>query len=713
MKKIPSFNLKAKDIVDVLKKAPQPLEFIEIAKALKVAREYNTELSKLIFSCENMHHIEKNREGKYFALQLVESGFYSISLTNKRLGFIDFSETQSALLLPFQLNNVLDKDIVHADIYSYEQDNKTLYRAFINYVREHTKKNIVGKFVKGINVAHYFFEGFDEKDRAKYFLRALANDFEYKTDELVVAKVLSPKANGSKVDVEFEKYLGKIDNPRVIEQKIISQNNIDIEFAAETLISSKALPQSVQPQDFEGRKDLRSLFTTTIDGDDTKDYDDAISCQKNPDGTYKLWVHIADVSYYVKENDDIDKEALQRGTSIYLPDRVIPMLPFELSNGICSLNPNEERCAMTLELFLDSQGHNISYEVYPSIIKSNYRLTYSKVNEYYQSKHSFDTETEQFLDIANEISQLIRANKNAEGYVDFEIEESKVIMEGDKVVDIVIKKSGQSEMMIEDFMVRANETIATMMRDKKIPSIYRIHDKPDAEKIFNLQQVLNFLNINANLKQEPTSRDFANVIDKIKAQNHFDDFVKSHLLRSLQKAKYSEVNIGHFGLASDCYSHFTSPIRRYPDLLLHRLIRNFVFTNQKLTDEQNAALEAKINEISALNSESETIAMTIERDVVDLKKAEFFEQFVGKKFKVRMISCEKFGIFFELSQYKTSILLRFEDISREIVSQISSLEAKGTTLSFKSDNEYEIVIASVDTQKGQINALLPEDWMAK
>ncbi|MGX9395847.1 ribonuclease R [Mycoplasma sp. 1573] len=705
------FNLQTKDIVDLLKKEKKPLQFIEIAKQLKVAKFHNKELSELIFECEKLRLVEKNREGQYFALDYVTGGFFEISITNKRLGFIDFEEDKSALALPFQLNNVLDKDIVHADIYGYEQEEKTFYRAFVTHVKEHQKKVVVGKFVKGFNVPTFFFEAFDDRDRAKYFVQKLPDDFVYETEQLVKMEVLSPKAGGSRVDVKFIEYIGNINNPRVIEKKIIAQNNIEIDFETEVEQLSKSLPQEVLASDYQNRKDLTQLFTVTIDGDDTKDFDDAISCQKRSDGTFDLWVHIADVSHYVKENDAIDKEALERGTSIYLPDKVIPMLPFELSNGICSLNPQQKRCAMTLQMHIDENGKNISYEIYPSIIESNYRLTYSRVNDYYAQKpHIFDFETTYLLDTALDISKLIRKIKNDEGYVDFEIEEPKIIMDGDKVVDIVIKKSGISEMMIEDFMVRANETVATMMADKKIPSIYRIHAEPEPEKIFNLQEVLNFLNLNVKVPDTGLSKDFAKMIDKIKEKDHFDDFLKAHLLRTLSKAKYSEINIGHFGLASSCYAHFTSPIRRYPDLLLHRLIRDYIFNSQPLNDETKELLENKISDIAQKNTDSEVVAMSIERDVVDLKKAEFFEAFVSQKYKAKVISCEKFGVFFELPNYKTSILLRFEDIQREMVSQISPLLAKGPTLEFKADKNYEIVIASVDKAKGQINALLPEDY---
>ncbi|QJR44144.1 ribonuclease R [Mycoplasma miroungirhinis] len=692
------------NILKLLKNSQKPQDFIEIAKNLQISKRDNKELSKIIFELCDTHKIEKTQDGFYFYLDFIKSDTYNISISTKRLGFVDFDIDKSALLLPFQLNAILDGDLVDVEIYSYNQDNKILYRAYIKNIIEHKKQVIVGNFIKKQN-DQIFFEAVDAKDSANFFIN-VPTKFYYDLKQFVKVKVLAPRKNAKKVDLEFIEYIGKTDDKRIIEKKIIVQNNVDTNFSFEVLEEAKLLPKQITSQDYEGRKNLENLFTVTIDGNDTKDFDDAISCLKTDSG-YKLWVHIADVSHYVKENSFIDQEALKRGTSIYLPDKVIPMLPFELSNGICSINPQQLRAVLTLELDLDEFGLNTKYQIYPSIIKSNYRLTYDQVNDFYEGRFSFEnTETNQMLTIAKEISLLIRKQKLLEGYVDFEIIEPKIILnnEGD-VIDIKLKQSGFSETMIEDFMVRANETVAKMMYDKKIPSIYRIHDLPSDEKLYNLQQILNFLNIDIKVPFSGDSKEFAQMVLQLK-EIKFDDFIKMYLLRTLQKAKYSEQNIGHFGLASKFYSHFTSPIRRYPDLLLHRLIRNYIFNQTELKLEDKDTLSQKIHFISELNSDSENIALNVERNIVDLKKSEFFEKFVNTTIQATAISVEKFGIFFESPEYKTSILVRFEDMKNEEMIQVSNLEAKSKIRQILAGNNYSIRITEIDPLKGNISAII-------
>ncbi|WP_261368979.1 ribonuclease R family protein [Mycoplasma struthionis] len=568
---------------------------------------------------------------------------------------------------------------------------------------KHKKQIVSGTISKNKNI--FFFKAYDSRDAADYRIISDFKTLENFTEkDILVFNIKEP--NSKFVIIEFSHFLTKIDDKELPIKNILSSNDVQSDFPEEVLIEAKNMPLEIQKEDFENRKDLTNILTVTIDGLDTKDFDDAISCFKLENNNYKLYIHIADVSYYVKEGSAIDLEALKRGTSIYLPDRVIPMLPFSLSNGICSLNPNVNRACLTLELEIDNKGNNISSEIYPSIIKSDARLTYKQVNELFENKEfSLNKEISDMLNCALSLTKLIRDKKIAEGYVDFEIKESKVIMEGNKVVDIKIREDGISEKMIEDFMVRANEVVAEKMQEKQIPSIYRIHDCPSLEKLQNLQTFLNYLNLKGctvPLDNEPLS--FAKVVAKIKEQN-FDDFVKMTLLQTMQKAKYSAKNIGHFGLASKAYSHFTSPIRRYPDLLLHRLIKKYLLTNKEFKNEEYEALESKIEHIAQLNSESEKEAMTIERDIVDIRKAQFFENLINKEFLAPLVSIQKFGLFFNIEEYQASVLIRFENFEDGTL-KISDFEAKGQNNYFKVGNKYKIKITSIENDKGNINAVV-------
>ncbi|PZW01409.1 ribonuclease R [Metamycoplasma auris] len=704
-------NLDSEEILKVIQNNTSGLSFLELVKKLKINPDHNQKISTLLKQLILEDKIEINREQKYvpiFYLKTVES---EISISSKRLGFIDFTtevdtnnKNKAAILFPYQIKNILNGDLVEAKIFSYYGiNNELLYKAKITKLISHKQKIIIGLITKN-NFGKYIFEAINDRDKANFeIINYHSIPKNITSNDVIEAKILKP--NEKNVAILFNSIIDQLDSFDYPFNKIFSENEVTLDFSQETIDAAKRLPKEVSAYELNNRVDLRDLITVTIDGLDTKDFDDAISCYKLPNSNTKLFIHIADVSHYVKEDDEIDKEALRRGTSIYLPDKVIPMLPFELSNGICSLNPKVDRCTITLELEIDKDGNNVDYKIYESIINSDYRLTYNEVNDYFDNKINLPEKIKKTLDDSNYVSQLIRSKKNAEGYVNFEIKEPKIIMKDNKVVDIKIKTEGRSENMIEDFMVRANETIAYLMSFNHIPSIYRIHDQPSTEKLLELQELINFSNfknIKVPFDGEPLS--FARMVEKIKSKN-FDEFIKSALLRTMQKAIYSAKNIGHFGLASKYYSHFTSPIRRYPDLLLHRLIKKYLINKKHINSLEYQNEEAKIEQIAQQNSESERTAMTVERDIVDIRKAEFFDTLVDKVFDATIVSIEKFGIFLNIENYQTSVLIHFDDLNDEVI-KISNFEAKGNKYYFKVGMNQKIQIKSIDRNKGNINAKL-------
>ncbi|TPE57437.1 ribonuclease R [[Mycoplasma] falconis] len=703
--KTPKFKVNQQQLLEFIQNN-EPVAFLDLAKKLKVPSIFNKELTVLLNELIKDNKIEINRDNKYIAIYFVKEIETNIAITNKRLGFIDFEdqgEPKSAFVAPFQIKNCLSNDLVLADIFYYYNDKKEiLYKANIKKVLQHSRNIIVGTIKKANNKV--YFTPMDEKDKGNFEFIADAKSLEKLTEKDVISCVIL-KPNNKNIAIGFKKIIGNVEDKEFVIKKIIATNEVNTSFNQEVLKEVKNISQEVTPREIKERKDLRDLMTVTIDGLDTKDFDDAISCYQLENGNWKLFIHIADVSYYVKEDSEIDKEALKRGTSIYLPDKVIPMLPFELSNGICSLNPNVDRACLTLELEIDKDGNNVSSDIYASVINSNYRLTYNEVNDYFNNKNNVPQEVSKILDASRDLSKIIRQKKLEEGYVDFEIKEPKIIMDGDQVIDIKIREEGESEKLIEDFMVRANETVAEMMTQKEIPSIYRIHDKPENEKLLNLQDLINFSgykNINVPFDGQPKS--FGEMIAKIK-NNGFDDYMKMAMLRTMQKAVYSSDNIGHFGLASKAYSHFTSPIRRYPDLLLHRLIRKYIFEKQKIDEDNKEEIKHKIEEIAIKNSESEKTAVTVERDIVDVRKSEFFEKFIGKTFNATLVSVEKFGVFFNIEEFQTSVLIRYDDIE-DNMQKVSNFEAKGMTKTLKVGKKYLIIITSVEKEKGNINAKL-------
>ncbi len=410
-----------------------------------------------------------------------------------------------------------------------------------------------------------------------------------------------------------------------------------------------------------GRLDLRDKVIFTIDGDDTKDIDDAISISKLKDGNYELGVHIADVSYYVKPGTALDDEAYYRSTSVYLVDRVVPMLPHKLSNGICSLNPKVDRFAMSCIMKINPKGEVIDYNITPSIIRSRIQMTYNKVNSILED-NVIPSEYEDFADdlrIMNELSDILRKKMINRGYIEFDSPEAKILVD-DKChpYKIELRSQRTGEKLIENFMIVANETVASHIYYQELPSIYRVHDKPDQMKI---QSFLNFLALRGYVvtgkNKIVTAKDFQRILKQLTDKE--DSKVLNDLaIRSQAKAKYSNENIGHFGLGSKCYSHFTSPIRRYPDLILHRLVRDYSINYSNKVVEY---WDTNLYSMCEHTSQKELDSVNCERDVEKMKKAEYMEDHIGEVYPGVISGVTPFGIFVELDNTVEG-LVKLEDI---------------------------------------------------
>jgi ribonuclease R len=413
--------------------------------------------------------------------------------------------------------------------------------------------------------------------------------------------------------------------------------------------------------------DLRDRVIFTIDGADTRDIDDAISVKINDDDTYELGVHIADVSHYVEKDSLLDKEAYERGTSVYLVDRVIPMLPHRLSNGICSLNPNVDRLAMSCIMTIDKKGRVVGSKIAKSVIRSRIQMTYEAVNDILDKGIVADG-YEDYVDdlkIMKEISELLRKKMVSRGYIEFSSPEAKIIVDEEcKPIDIKLRNEGTGENMIENFMVAANETVGSFVFYQNLPGIYRVHDKPDEKKLTSFFQFLSARGYVVNGKRKSiTSRDLQNILKQL------DDKPDSKILndlaiRSQAKAVYSNENIGHFGLGSKCYSHFTSPIRRYPDLFIHRIISKYIEKGYNMNDEWKQEYEQKAVNFAEKSSEREKIAQKVERDSVDIKKAEFMQSKIGEEYEGIISNITSFGVFVELENTVEG-LIRFENLGNE------------------------------------------------
>lgn len=429
----------------------------------------------------------------------------------------------------------------------------------------------------------------------------------------------------------------------------VYENGFQPTFPEEVIESLDSLPDEVCASEMVDRLDLRDRVIFTIDGADTKDIDDAISIQKFKDDTYELGVHIADVSHYVVKGSLVSEEAYARGTSVYLVDRVIPMLPHRLSNGICSLNPNVDRLAMSCIMKIDKRGQVIGYEIKKSVIRSRIQMTYEKVNDILDKNivaSGYEDYVES-LQLMRELSDILRKKMVARGYIEFSSPEAKIIVdENCHPTEIQLRHEGTGEEMIENFMVAANEIVGSFIFYQSLPGIYRVHDKPDEKRI---QSFFAFLAARGYVvtgkRSNITSRDWQNILKQL-SERPDAKILNDLAIRCQAKAVYSDSNIGHFGLGSKCYSHFTSPIRRYPDLILHRLVKDYT---ENYSDDVIDYWQANLPEMANHCSIKEQDAQKCERDVDEMKMAEYMEDHIGEVFEGVISGVQEFGIFVELA----------------------------------------------------------------
>ena len=462
--------------------------------------------------------------------------------------------------------------------------------------------------------------------------------------------------------VKITNILGQKNAPFMDIKRVILENDAPIEFPDEVNQEVLEIPQSVSENDLLDRSDFRNEFIVTIDGDDSRDFDDAISLTKE-NGIYTLGVHIADVSYYVKEDSALDKEAFNRGTSIYITSKVVPMLPFSLSNGICSLNEGVDRLTLSCIIQLDEYGNILNSSIEESVIRSSHRLTYNYVNEVLETKKGVNSESltklEKQILLFDELAHIIRKTKIERGCLELDVPEIKITVdEKGFPIDVSKKVSRDAEKLIEDFMVLANEVVAKTVNKINMPFVYRIHENPVAKKLTNFISFSSRVGIKAEFSPlSCTPSDLQKHINKMEPGEK-KNVICATLLRCLAKARYATSNKGHFGLASKCYTHFTSPIRRYPDLVVHRLLKRYII-NKDFSDLSN--LSNLLDYISENTSAKERRAITIERECNDIKGAEYMEQFIGQTFTGYIDGITNNGLYFELEN-GLSGSLRFEDM---------------------------------------------------
>ena len=633
-------------ILSILEESDKALSIDELDSALNLNTiEETKEFSDALRELEDSYEIYRSNKNRYMLLENSNLRKGILRMNKKGFGFVEVSgEEEDIFIAPDNINKALNNDTVIVEILSKSSGEKREGR--IVKTLERDLSTIVGEI--------YF-----KKDKGYIIPDDKKLDIQLEIDRdkshgavdghKVVVKILR-NITKNRYKGEVVRIIGHKNDPGVDILSIVCKYEINDTFPEEVIEELDSIPEEVREQDKKGRKDLTDVTIFTIDGDDTKDIDDAISIEKLKNGNYKLGVHIADVSYYVKEGSPLDKEAMDRGTSVYLVDRVIPMLPHKLSNGICSLNPGVERLAISCVMEIDNNGKTVDYEIFPSIIKSRLQMTYKKVNQVIE-KNEIPEGYEPFvndLKLMDELSQIIRKAKINRGYIDFDVDEAKIIVdENCHPTDIVLRNRGRGENLIEDFMIQANECVATHIFYMDLPFIYRVHEYPKEEKIRDFISFVQSLGYTVKFNTKDISpKAIQNLINQLKDKKEFK-VLSSLLLRNMQKAIYLPQNLGHYGLASKCYTHFTSPIRRYPDTTVHRLLRTYLF-NDDMSNQTINKWQEKLVYIAENSSFKERESVECEREVEDMKMAEYMEDHIGEEYKGIISGVTNFGMFIQL-----------------------------------------------------------------
>ncbi|EPM8050354.1 ribonuclease R [Enterococcus hirae] len=501
--------------------------------------------------------------------------------------------------------------------------------------------------------------------------------------------------------------IGHKNDPGMDILSIVVSNGIPTKFPDDVLAEADQVPDTINEKDLVGRRDLREQLIVTIDGEDAKDLDDAVTVKKLANGNYFLGVHIADVSNYVTEGSQLDREAYERGTSVYLTDRVMPMIPQRLSNGICSLNPHVPRLTMSCEMEIDPNGQVVSHDIFPSVIQTTERMTYTAVNQILEEQDEQVMERYQQLvpmfQEMQELHQILEEMRIRRGAISFEDREAKILVEPDgQPTDILLRSRGVGERLIESFMLAANETVAEHFNKRNFPFIYRIHEQPKEEKMQRFFDFASALGIVVRgTKGTITPKDLQKVIENVEDKPE-SAVINTMLLRSMQQARYSEDNFGHYGLAAEYYTHFTSPIRRYPDLIVHRLIRSY---GQDPSEANQTYWENELPEIAEHSSKMERRAVEAEREVDAMKKAEYMMDKVGEEFEGIISSVVKFGLFIELPNTIEG-LIHINELKQDYFHFIENhlaLVGERTGLTFKIGQKVRVKVIKADPEERAID----------
>ena len=629
-------------------------------------------------------------------------------------GFVSIDESEEDLFVGRNdVNHAIDGDTVEVVITKVADRMKgTSAEAKVIDILDHALKTGVGQLILDEEKPKYagYIKSKNQKISQPIYVKKPALKLDG-TEVLKVAIDKYPNRHHNYFVASLLEVVGHVDDPGIDVLEVLESMDIVSEFPEKVIAEAESISETLRAEDYEGRLDLREEITFTIDGADAKDLDDAVHIKRLKNGNFELGVHIADVSYYVKEGSALDKEALNRATSVYVTDRVVPMLPERLSNGICSLNPQVARLTQSAIMEIDRKGRVVKHTITQTVIKTTFRMTYSAVNDMIAGNPETIQQYQKILPSVEamvDLHAILETMRYQRGALNFDTKEAKILVNKEgRPVDIVLRERGVAERMIESFMLVANETVAEHFAKLKLPFIYRVHEEPKSEKVQKFIDYASSFGIRVYGTASSMSQEALQDIMTAVEGQPYEDVLSMMLLRSMQQARYSEHNHGHYGLAAEFYTHFTSPIRRYPDLLVHRMVREY-----GKSQEVAQHFEQVIPEIATQSSSRERRAIEAEREVEAMKKAEYMEEFVGQEFDGVVSSVVKFGLFVELPNtvegliHVTNLPEYFHFNERDL-----TMRGEKSGLTFRVGQQIRIKLVRADKLTGEIDfAYLPSDF---
>jgi len=629
-------------ILTFLRSRTRPVSLREITTALSIPEKELRTLKRIMKSLVNSGEVVKTRSGLYGIAEKMNlvTGFFEAHRDGYGFVLPDKLGEDDLFIPPRYTAGAMTGDRVIARVESLKRREARIIK-----ILERGQKKIVGKFCYGKNF--YYVKPKSKKIPFDIYVNPRERGGAGKGD-IVIVELTSYPSISRPPEGRVSKVIPEVDEPKFEIDMIIEEYGLSPRFHSSVLEEAKGLIPIVR--DLSRRVDCRRLLTVTIDGEMAKDFDDAVSIEKTNDG-FILWVHIADVSYYVPWDSALDLEARRRGTSVYFPDRAIPMLPEELSNNLCSLIPKTDRLTFTVEIHFDKKGHLLKKDFYPSVINSNERMTYTSVRKILVDNDPDERQRYTYLldsfEAMAELCGLLRQQRMKRGSLDFDLPEPEVLLDIQGRPEAIIKaERNLGHILIEEFMIAANEAVASHLENSGLTTIYRVHEKPDEEKLEGLKRIFNAFGLRL---KKATPGAFNEIFRQVEGKAE-EPLVNMLLLRSLKQAKYSPCNIGHFGLASKAYTHFTSPIRRYPDLVVHRILKDLI-KGKKLSGKKREYLENLLPEIAFHSSRTERIADETEREVISAMRAWFMKDKVGEEYEGFVSDITPYGLKVQLKDF--------------------------------------------------------------